>query len=265
MKSKAISAACFISLLIGIIIGSFAVRGTDPAPQPPVPAPTPDPVPDTPTPDAPIRVAVGELVRLTEAGSGKVAWTVEPPILDLITFGDRNESSVSSYRAKGVYTVIAASVETHFILPHDVRLKRYTVIVGDAVPAPGPAPIPAPTPVPGPLPTPVPVPATNGFADLLPLAPDAAEAQKLAASFRATAKEVQELIDARKLMPPDDIVELSRVANNEVLGASVSKWQPFFTALEAKLNTRAKDGKLNTMADHVDTWNEIATALESVR
>lgn len=266
MQSKAVSAACFISLLIGIVIGGFAVRGTDPAPQPPIPAPTPDPVPDTPTPDTPIKVAVGQLVKLTETEGGRVAWTVEPPIPDLETYGDRNESSVSSYRAEGVYTIIAAIVDESGSLPwnnHDVRIKRYTVHVGAFVPTPGPTPVPTPTPVPGPVPNPGPIPADNGFADLVKLVPDAAEAHKLAASFREVAKEVQDLIDERKLLPPDDIIELTRVANNEALGGSISRWQPLFDQLEARLATLAKDNKLNTMADHVKVWNEIATALES--
>lgn len=266
MKDKAIAAACVISLLIGIIIGGFAVRGTDPAPQPPVPAPTPDPVPDTPTPDKPIKVAVGQLVKLTETEGGRVAWTVEPPIPDLETYGDRNESSVSSYRAEGVYTVIAAIADSRgYLASPTVAIKRYTVHVGAFVPTPGPTPVPTPTPVPGPLPDPAPIPASNGFADIVKLAPDAAGARKLAASFRDVAKEVQGLIDERKLMPPDDIIELARVSNNEALGGSIEKWKPFFDQLETRLTALAKDNKLNTMADHVKVWNEIATALESVR
>jgi hypothetical protein len=268
MKDKAIAAACVISLLIGITIGFAVDRSDNPVPpQPiPVPAPTPDPVPDTPVEGQPIKVQVGELVKLTEAEGGRVAWTVEPPIEDLETFGDRNESSVSSYRREGQYTVIAAIADSKgFLAFPAVRIKRYTVHVGAFVPAPAPKPLPNPEPNPGPLPEPAPVPASNGFAGLAKLAPNAAEAQKLAASFREVAKEVQELIDARKLMPLDDIIELTRVANNEALGSSVDKWQPVFTQLEAQLNTLAKDNKLNTMADHVKTWNEIATALESVR
>lgn len=265
--SKQAQIVAVICLVLGLGIG-LSIHPDTPGPEPvptPVPVtPVPDPVPDTPAEGDPIRVEVGELVRLTEPSGSRVAWSVEPPIVDIETYGARNESSVSSYRTKGVYTVIAAIAEGGWTST-GITIKRYTVVVGDAVPTPGPSPNPEPNPgpAPGPAPEPVPTPVVSDLSDLAKLVPDKVEAQRLAAAFREAADEVDALIKKRKLLSPDEIVALTQEATEKALGSSVPKWEKFFAATEDALTKRAKDGKLSTMTQHVTTWRELAQVLEN--
>lgn len=268
MKAQATAIVSVVCLVIGLLLGAF-IRPDTPAPEPspaPVPVapltPTPDPVPNA-DPDV-FNVVVGQQVKITVEDGTSVAWTVEPPIPDLTTYGDRNESSVSSYRTPGKYTVIAAVATGTGYKDASVSLRRYSVVVAGETPVnPTPGPDPGPTPVdpPGPVPTPV----VNEFSDLAKLVPDKAEAKRLAAALRETADEVDTLVKKRKLLSPDEIVALSQEANEKALGSSITKWDKFFTATEDVLTRLAKDGKLNTMTDHVKVWNELATLLESVK
>lgn len=190
------------------------------------------------------RVSVGELVRLESDGE-HVAWTTEPEVSDLVSFGSHNEFCVVSFRTAGRYVAIAAQTKAN-----KVEISRVEIIVGNHKPGKpnGPTPV------------------SNDWSNLVAvwLADVPAEQQKagaalLAESYRNVAASVQRDIDAGKLVTPQDIIDQTKQSNNAALGGAVLNWRPFFVSLAAEVSKR----KLTSMAEHVREWKNLADALEA--
>lgn len=168
-------------------------------------------------------VEVGDLISL-KAGGAAVSWAIEPDI-GYVSFGSQNENLVVAFKSPGRYVVISACVTEDA----NTQLTKYPITVKGAVPS---------------------VPKIE--------VPDKAEAKQLAASFRLVADSVEARLKAGILVTPQQIVKETKEANQKALGASVSKWEPWFAKLAAELQS----AKIVSLPEHIAKWRTIAVQLE---
>ncbi len=69
------------------------------------------------------------------------------------------------------------------------------------------------------------------------------------------------MIEAGKLLTPDEIVAATSLSNKAALGDSLELWQPFRDGIVKHLTEIAGEGKLSDPASHTKVWMEIAEAL----
>lgn len=189
----------------------------------------PDPAPALGTADSkPVTsVEVGDLVTLNSEGVA-VTWVIEPEI-PYVAYGAQTEQLVTSFKQPGQYFIYAAYITSDA----GTAVTRFPVTVtGGAAPVPD--------------------------SSLKSVFGPKADAAKLAAAFRAVAASVQTRLDNGILVTPEQIISETQTANKNALGANVKAWEPYFTALGAKLQA----ANLQSMPDHIKVWNELALELE---
>lgn len=139
-------------------------------------------------------------------------------------------------------------------------IETYTTKINVGVPDPVPSP---PDPVP---PPPDPVPEKFGFITLakqnIPQGGSKAKAPALADNFEAIAAKIA----AGAITTPDQANAELRIKNQETLpvGQVRTDWTPFFQAWAVKAKTLNDSGKMTTVEDYKDAYNETAAGLRAL-
>jgi hypothetical protein len=133
---------------------------------------------------------------------------------------------------------------------------KYIVIkvTGDVTPPPGPGPGPLP-PNPGGF-----VGKVMEFTVPVSSANKKIEAAAIAAGFDSTVAQIK----AGTLTNADQIIAAQKTANQNALGANMSAWIPFFTALQGEMKAQAQSGLLVTSDQHATLWAQISEGLKLV-
>lgn len=141
-------------------------------------------------------------------------------------------------------------------------LAEHTLVVGQPSDPINPDPLPFPRPEPT---LPVGVfglaRTTYELAAAEVSAPDRFAGVRLAENYRAIASRIV----AGTLTDPEEILAATAEGNRSALAERANAWQPFFTALAARMKAIDAAGRLSKPADYAAAWDEIAAGLNATR
>lgn len=184
--------------------------------------------------DAPSKVKAGDLIVLSvDSNAASFDWLVLPSTDNFRVFNG-GKTLVFASGDLGTYTFIVSGG----LQSQTVMCKVTVEVVGDLTPAFSEL-------------------VLEWCEDIPP--PKREDALKLSQSFRTVAQLMKDS------MSPEDIVSATIESNRSALGANIENWKPFRDRLGDYLSKLAKDGKLTTVAQHRDLWNQIADSLALIK
>lgn len=184
------------------------------------------------------KAEVGELCRFLAEGE-IVRWECLPPTADSESYGAQNENYVVSFRAPGVYTVIAAVYKDSELTIHT---QPVSVAGGGVVVDPT---VPVATEINQELSAKV-----VGWVTKYSVPKDTCI--KLASNFNQVAR----MIQSGQLKTADEII--SKTAE---LNATLTLDENLMAELQAYLTAQSDVGNLKTPEQHAVAWNSIAKGL----
>lgn len=214
--------------------------------------------------------AVGDFLELdsSESVADHAAWTVLPAELSDGRMSHRvynNGRTLLVASVPGRYVVILAVSNADGI---DVR-QHVVTVTGKLPDNPNPGPVDPVEPI-DPVDPVTPEPtfpdgkfklASKCYSWAKPLR-DKSTAQKLAANLRTVISRGE----AGGYSGPEQLVQDTAQRNEQgIAAATLDRWEPWFAALEAELDTLGDSGALRSTQDYLTAWDELATGLEAVK
>ena len=200
----------------------------------------------------------GDLLVLdsSESEGDHFAWMVEPSEVNekpsFLVLEQGRKCIVCSVPGKYIVVLAASSAD-------GVQLAKWTVVVAGDRPEPQPKPNPNPKPKPEPQPTPSKyglVEVARGAVALVP-----AESRGKSAALADAFDSVASQIAAGALRTVEAIIDSNRIQSKAALGDDYDAWKPATTTISKAVGELAADGKLKTLEQHQEAWEEIAKGL----
>lgn len=178
---------------------------------------------------APQEVSPGDLVVLSveESNATSFEWIVLPSTSNFLVIDAGRRAVFSATEGEFIFIIAAAKEDQVQVIHHKVSIT-------------------------GPV---------NGIASVIfalceQVDPPRDDVVRLAQSFLSVASAMEQ-----GTWTPVEIAKATKISNQAALGQSAEDWTPFAKGLATKLGQMAAEGELQTTADHITLWKEIAAAL----
>lgn len=213
-----------------------------------------------------------------------ITWGVVPieygPYLVQTTDKDGTEKAIFLYALPGTYNFFAAGVTGNDEAARAVLdIHAVTVGSGPSPPGPGPQPGPGPDPSPpdpgpvppdpGPGPGPDPVPVVFGLEALVQKwALDVVDSNKAANAkrFAAMCDTLVGMIGSGALQSTEAVTRAFEEEFAKIPTLTVKRyWRPALLAMQNKMNELATAGKLSTVKDQMQAFEELSAGLKRIK